>query len=176
MHTKVEKIVLVGFMGTGKSTVAKVLAKQLGFSVRELDAIIIERSGKSSISDIFDQMGETHFRDLESAACAEVSHDRSVVISTGGGVVGRPSNMERLTAEGGIVVFLRTSFDEILARDFELLNRPLFKNQHEARALFEQRTPLYLTWANLTIDTDTKSIEDICAEILSSLHNQERKK
>lgn len=175
MQTKVDKIILVGFMGTGKSTVAKALAKHLRFSVRELDAIIIERSGKSSISDIFDQMGEQYFRDLESAACAEVAHERSVVISTGGGVVGRPSNMERLTAKGGIVVFLRTSFEEILARDFGLLDRPLFKNQHKARDLYEQRAPLYLMWANLTVDTDTKSVEEICTEILSAFKSLNRK-
>jgi shikimate kinase len=172
MNTTTDRLILIGFMGTGKSTVANALAQRLGFSVRELDALIVERSGRVSIPDIFEHDGETHFRHLETEVCVALRQDRSVVISTGGGVIGRDTNMENLTAEGGIVIFLRTSFEEILTRSADLHDRPLFKNGHQARDLYERRAPVYLRWANLVVDTDGKSVEEICSEILSSLQSR----
>lgn len=171
MSTNSDRLILIGFMGTGKSTVAKALAKHLGFSVKELDALIIERSGRASIPDMFEHDGEAHFRNLETEVCAAIGHERSVVISTGGGVIGRDINMKHLIADGGVVVFLRTSFQEILSRSADLHDRPLFKNGHQARELYERRAPVYLRWANLVVDTDGKSIEEICSEILSSLQS-----
>lgn len=156
-------------MGTGKSTVAQALAARLRFALRELDALIIERSGRASIPDIFERDGEPRFRDLETEVCSAMRHEHSVVISTGGGVVGRDINMKHLTAEGGVVIFLRTSFEEILARSSELSDRPLFRKGLQARELFELRAPVYLSWANLVVDTDAKSVEEICSAILSSL-------
>jgi shikimate kinase len=167
-----DRLILIGFMGTGKSTVAEALAEHLGFSVRELDALIVERSGRASIPAIFEHEGETHFRNLETEVCVALRHDRSVIISTGGGVIGRDTNMENLTAEGGTVIFLRTTFEKILTRSADLHDRPLFKNGHQARELYERRGPAYLRWANLVVDTDEKSIEEICSEILSSLQSQ----
>lgn len=172
MDTTSDRVILIGFMGTGKSTVAKALAERLGFSVKELDALIVERSGRTSIPEIFDHDGEPHFRNLETEVCAAIRHERSVIISTGGGVIGRDLNMEHLTADGGIVVFLRTSLEGIVARSAELLDRPLFRNGHQARELFERRAPVYHRWANLVVDTDGKSIEEICSEILSSLQSR----
>ncbi len=172
MGTNSDRVILIGFMGTGKSTVAKALAKQLGFSVQELDTLIIERSGRASISDIFEHDGEPHFRNLETEVCAATSKERSVVISTGGGVIGRDVNMEHLTACGGVVIFLKTPFESIIARSADLLNRPLFRDGHQAQELFDRRTPVYLRWANLVVETDGKSIEEVCSEILSSLQSR----
>jgi shikimate kinase len=172
MHRHPDRFILIGFMGTGKSSVAQALAALLGFSVRELDAMIVERSGRASIPDIFEHEGEPRFRDLESEVCAAVQHERSVVVSTGGGVIGREINMQHLTTEGSVVVFLRTSFDQILARSGELHDRPLFRNGQQARELFERRAPLYIQWSNLVIDTDAKSVEEICSEILSSIQSR----
>ncbi len=172
MGTNSDRVILIGFMGTGKSTVAKALAERLGFSVKELDALIIARSGRASIPDIFEHDGETHFRNLETEVCSAIEHERSVVISTGGGVIGRDTNMEHLTAEGSVVIFLRTSFEEILARSADLHDRPLFRNGRQARELYERRAPVYLKWADLVVDTDGKSIEEICSEILSSLQSR----
>jgi shikimate kinase len=172
MRALPNKIILIGFMGTGKSTIARALAAQLGFSVMELDTLIVERSGRASIPEIFAHEGEVHFRDLESDVCAATRLMRSIVVSTGGGVIGRELNLEHLTAEGGLVIFLKTSFEEIVARNIDIEDRPLFRNREQARELFERRAPTYVQWADIVIDTDRKSVEEICSELLSSIQSR----
>ena len=161
------KVVLIGFMASGKSTVAARLASLLGVPVREMDDLIIARSSLPSIPAIFEQHGEPFFRNLESAVAASLRTEQDVVISTGGGVISRPENMDHLSAGGAVVVFLRSSFETAEARSAGLGGRPLFRDGKRARALFEERAPLYARWADITIDTDSRTIDDICAQIAS---------
>jgi shikimate kinase len=163
------KVVLIGFMASGKSTIAKRLAELLAFSVTEIDSLIVQRAGGVSISEIFERHGEDYFRDLESAVCASLVDVQGVVISTGGGVITRDTNLPLLKANGGTVVFLRSNFETIAARHADLSTRPLFRSIARARELFEQRAPTYHAWADLIVDTDGKEIEQVCSEIYSAL-------
>lgn len=163
------KIILIGFMGSGKSTVAEQLAPRLGYTGREMDSIIVERSGLSSIPEIFEKHGEPFFRTIESQVAQDLRNVTTAVVSTGGGVVTNPSNIENLRANGGLVIFLRTTFETICGRVTDISSRPLFRDGVQARALFEQRASVYEGHADLIIDTDRKTAEDICSEILSHL-------
>ena len=145
------------------------LASRLNLPIHEMDSLIVERSKLASIPEIFELHGEPFFRDLESEVAEALASHGSCVISTGGGVVGRPHNMERLTAHGGVVVFLRTSFDTVSTRNEGLETRPLFKDGKRARALFNERTPLYERWATIVVDTDNRSVDEVCSEIISRL-------
>lgn len=163
------KIILIGFMGAGKSTVATRLSARLGVPVREMDESIVARSKLSSIPEIFEKHGEPFFRDLESEVAESLAQERNVVVSTGGGVIGRPRNMELLRQNGGLVIYLRSSFSTVEARNAGLETRPLFKDSTKAKQLFAARVPIYEQWADITIDTDGKLPEEVCSEIASRL-------
>jgi shikimate kinase/3-dehydroquinate synthase len=122
-------IVLTGFMGTGKSTVGKEVAAQLGRPFLDLDELIADRAGKS-IADIFAQDGEPAFRSLEAQVCKEVREPGGQVIAAGGGAVLKPANREALAA-GGTVICLQAT-PEVIARRLAGGNgRPLL-NEHDA--------------------------------------------
>lgn len=168
------KVILIGFMGAGKSCVAARIAALLGVSAIEMDDLAIARSGLKSIPEMFEVHGEVFFRNLESEVAESLSGEHNAVISTGGGVIGRPENMQRLRACGGIVVFLRSSFETVQRRNAGLDTRPLFRDGTKARELFEARAPVYEQWADITVDTDNKALEQVCAEILLQLPSLSR--
>lgn len=156
-------------MGSGKSTVAQQLAPRLGYAGWEMDSLIVERSGLASVPEIFDTRGEPFFRALESQVAEELQDASAAVISTGGGVITNPSNMANLRANNGVVVFLRTKFETICDRLTDISSRPLFRDGVEARSLFAQRASIYESHADIVIDTDNKTTDDVCLEILSLL-------
>lgn len=162
-------VVLTGFMGCGKSSVGRVLAASLGFSLVDLDAKIVAEAGKT-IHEIFAERGESGFRVLESECLErELLKDR-VVIACGGGVVISAAN-RRLMRELGFVVNLTASFTTILARLKDATDRPLFCGEDasdRALELMKQREPYYQE-ADIRIDTDCKSVEDVAAEIQNLL-------
>jgi len=159
------KIVLIGFMGSGKTTVAKILAKKLGLEVIEMDDLIIKKAGKS-INQIFIKDGEARFRELESQIATDQKNKENIVISTGGGVVINAENIKNLKVNGKII-FLKTSFLEIKKRLINIEDRPLFKNKRSAEKLFKFRQKLYEKNADLIVNTDRRSVEDIAYEIIS---------
>lgn len=163
------KIALIGFMGSGKSSVAPLLAAALSYSHVDVDKEIISRSGLPSIPDIFTTHGETFFRDLEAAVSESLTDAEGVVISTGGGIIGRPSNISNLKRNNGTIVFLRAQFDTVTARISDFASRPLFRDIARARALFVERQPIYNQYADIVIDTDEKSPEQVCDEIMRTL-------
>jgi shikimate kinase len=165
------KVVLIGFMGSGKSTVATRLGELLKLPVCEMDAEIVGRSGLASIPEIFEKRGEQHFRDLEAEVAQGLAQASDIIISTGGGVIGRAGNMESLKASGGVIVFLRSSFETVRARNEGLETRPLFRDGAKALDLFGQRAPLYARWADIMLDTDSRTVSDLCAEIISRLES-----
>lgn len=148
------KLMLIGFMGSGKSTVSKLVAKALGLKVIELDDLILERSGRKSIQEIFDRDGESRFRDIEEAVARSLSEARGVVISCGGGIVGREQNITALKQNRGIVVLLEAAFTTIVGRLGEDSSRPLFQDRAAAEKLYESRNSLYKKYADYTIITD----------------------
>lgn len=163
------KVALIGFMGSGKSSVAPLLATELGYRLVDVDSEIISRSGLASIADIFSAHGELFFRDLEAAVAESLTDSAYVVVSTGGGIIGRPSNIEHLKRNGGAIIFLRTRFETVTARISDFASRPLFRDIDRARALYTERQPFYKEYADLVVDTDDKSPEQVCDEIAAML-------
>lgn len=164
-----KNIILVGFMGTGKSTVAAELVRRGHYHLIDLDAEIERRTGMK-IQEIFRQQGESAFRDLESLALSELCGGEGLVVATGGGILGRPENRELIQSVGR-VVYLRTAFTTIQSRLKLSRERPLVKEQPDwnaLEALLLSRTPFYEA-ADLIIDTNNKNPEEIATEILQRL-------
>ncbi len=160
-----KNIVLVGFMGTGKSCVGQILARQLDWQFIDLDEQVEQAVGMS-IADYFERFGEAAFRDQESAAVAAVAAKSQVVLATGGGVVLRQQNIDRLKATG-MMVCLSASENEIVARTQgdrlrPLLNRP--DRLQVIRDLLAVRQPQYRQ-ADYWIETDGKSLVEVAATI-----------
>jgi shikimate kinase len=160
-------------MGSGKSSVGKRLAKRLGWPFVDADAVIVESAGKS-INAIFADEGEPAFRALESACLERVLGQGRGVIATGGGVVVAQANRE-LMARHGIVVNLKVSLTQVLQRLGSATDRPLYAGRDAAEAvgaLMAEREQFYSA-ADIRIDTDGKSVEDVAAEILRFLKGLE---
>jgi len=153
-------VVLIGFMGTGKTAVGRMIAARLGCPFIDTDTLIEERAGRS-IPRIFTDEGEEAFRRLEAGVVAEVGERDGVVIATGGGVVLRPENMANLR-RAGVIVALNAEPAAILARVGEGAGRPLLGEDPEARVrrLLAERTPLYRD-ADLVVDTSALSLEEV---------------
>ena len=164
-----KNIILVGFMGTGKSTVAVELVKRGNHRLLDLDAEIERQSGLS-IREIFRQHGESFFRDLETSSLAELCFQNGLVVATGGGIVCRPENRELLRSIG-FVVYLRATFPELQKRLRSSTDRPLIKEDpdwHALEVLFQSRSPFYET-ADFIVDTDNKNPKILASEILQRL-------
>lgn len=147
-------------MGAGKSSVAQMLGKKLNMKVIEMDEMILQISGRKSISDIFSLDGENKFRLLEQQIARQISNEENIIVSTGGGVVMNKINIDNLK-ENGKIVFLKTSFLEIKKRLKNISDRPLFKNKIKAEKLFVSRQKLYEESADLVINTDGKSVDEV---------------
>jgi shikimate kinase len=162
-------IFLTGLMGSGKSSVATVLARSLCLPLVDLDAMICKEAGKS-INEIFADEGESAFRSLESACLNRAASFSPSVIATGGGVVIAESN-RRLMHEKGIIINLTAPLALILERLSGATDRPLYSDQDaekRIRTLMEEREQFYAD-ADIRIDTDGKSVEDVAAYILKVL-------
>lgn len=159
-------IYLIGFMGSGKSTVGRELAKTLSKSYIDIDDYI-ETKHQEKISNIFKTKSEDIFRDYETHALKEVStYD---VVSTGGGIVEKKKNLITMK-NTGVVVFLHTSFEEVSSRLKNDIDRPLWdSNRDDKINLFNRRIPLYESYADYIIKTDNKSIEEIVEEISNDI-------
>ena len=161
-------VVLVGPMGAGKSTVAGLLAEAYGVTARDTDADVEAAEGRS-ISDIFVDSGEDHFRDLERAAVAEALATHDGVLALGGGAVLDPTTRELLADHR--VVFLRVGLSEAVKRVGLGIGRPLLLGNIRSRikALLDERTPVYASVADFSVDTDERSPQDVADEIRKAL-------
>lgn len=165
-NLKPRNIVLVGFMGTGKSSVGKKLAKRLGMKFVDMDTIIEERAGKP-IPRIFAEDGEPQFRAMERALAEELSHKHGLVIACGGGVVLNPDNI-RNYSRTGLVVCLNATPEVIFERTSKANNRPLLEEQdrmQRIKDLLAKRKALYAAIPH-QVDTTTLSTEEVAQAIL----------
>ena len=159
-------IILVGFMGTGKTSVGQALSQRLEMPLIDTDDVI-ERDSGMIIADIFAQHGEPYFRELESAAVRKVSSLDNYVISTGGGVVLRDSNLEMLR-RNGVIFCLTATPEEIWRRVGHETHRPLLQTPDplgKIRQMLAARAPHYAR-ADYEIQTTGLSIEAIANKII----------
>ncbi|UJF35235.1 shikimate kinase [Paenibacillus hexagrammi] len=158
-------IVLVGFMGTGKSTIGKKLADQLGWNFQDSDAFV-EQQQQTSIADMFREQGEAFFRKLESQALENLLAGEGQVVATGGGAVLAEANRTCMLSNG-LVVALTATAEIIIQRVQSDQSRPLLQGNLEERVhtLMEQRRHAY-DFAHLTIDTSALSTDEIAAKII----------
>ena len=159
-------IVLVGFMGTGKTSVGQRLARRLGMTYVDTDDIIEQTAGRR-ITDIFNQHGELYFRELESDAVRKVSRLDNHVISTGGGVVLRAENLEFLKRNGVVFCLMATS-EEIWERVKHETHRPLLKAPNPVKKIHKmlKDREAYYALADCMIRTDGVPIERVADKII----------
>ena len=171
LQTPPKNIVLIGFMGSGKSTVGRELHHRLGYPLVDMDQVIEQRAGKP-ITTIFAEDGEEAFREMETRLLEEL-HDPSAarrIISTGGGVVGRQEN-RALLRHLGYVVWLHAPPEVILDRTSKNRDRPLLHTDNPAvriEELLATRQPLYAETAHLKIDTTGLDCKELATGILES--------
>lgn len=170
-HHPVRNIVLIGFMGCGKSTLGRILHQKIGYSHVDTDHLIEQEAGQS-IPDIFSSQGEESFRDQETCLLEQMVQQQCSrqIISTGGGMVIREKNRQ-LLRDLGFVVWLSCSPEEIFTRTSRTRDRPLLQCDDPMAAitnLLDQRTPLYKQTAHLKINTTELEFDEITCGILES--------
>lgn len=160
-----KNIVLIGMPGCGKTTLGKIISKNLELKFFDVDQCIEEKSGKL-IPQLFD-VSEEHFRSVESEVVHELSKEKTSVISTGGGVIKKSINIERLK-ENGVVIFIDRPVDNI-ASDVEVSTRPLLKDGvHKLYELFNERYGLYKKYCDIHVMNDS-CIEETVERIISMI-------
>ncbi len=169
-----QNIFLIGFMGTGKSTIAGEISRRLGMVQIEMDTAIAEKQGMS-INDIFKEYGEAYFRNLESDLLIELQKKKGMVVSCGGGAVLRSRNVQNMK-KGGKTVLLTASPETIYQRVKRNHDRPILNNNMTVEfisELMEKRRQSYESAADIIIETDGKSVSQICEEIIQRVYGNE---
>jgi shikimate kinase len=164
-----QNIILIGFMASGKSTVGREIASELGFEFVDTDDCIVSKDGRT-IPGIFAESGEAAFRRLESAALESLAGRRGLVISTGGGIVLDPRNRERLK-QLGFVAWLDAPEKDIVERVSRNRNRPLVQTENPAETvarLLRERRPRYAETADLALETGGRSVRDLARAIIDT--------
>lgn len=163
---KADKVYLVGFMGAGKTTVARALAKRLDWQVEDIDDRI-EKRERRDISTIFRQEGEPYFRTIEQQELIALLPARGTVIATGGGTIVDPVTREMMLRDGA-VIWLDAPFATILERVPLDGRRPLAADRIEMESLYNQRLMAY-SRAHLRVDAGRGSVEDMVEQIVDWL-------
>lgn len=165
---------LVGPMGAGKSTIGKHLARELNIEFYDTDQVIEERSG-ADIAWIYDVEGEEGFRRRERKIIDELSQRIGIVLATGGGAILDAENRNRLAARG-TVVYLHTTVEQQLKRTMRDKRRPELQNdnitEEEMRLLMEALDPLYREVADIIVETDSRTVRSVAAEVIRLLDEQ----
>ncbi len=167
MNTRGNSIVLIGFMGVGKSSVGRTLARMTGLPRFDTDELITKRL-KLTIPEIFETQGEQVFREAETGTLRELRDKAAAIIVTGGGIILSPENRE-LVRELGQVVYLAANEETLFQRISRRSNRPLLRTENPratATSLLEERVPLYREVADVEVDTSLLTHEEVAARIL----------
>ncbi len=157
----IDNIVIIGFMGSGKTTLGTMLSEYFEYEFIDTDDCI-EKNAGMSITEIFEKYGEEYFRELEENTIKNVSQKRSVIISTGGGVIKNKNNIDNLK-KNGIIIFLKANAEKIYNNTIDFDNRPLL-NTADRRGtiekLLEERTPLYEKYSDIIIDVSSMTVDE----------------
>ena len=165
-----QKIVLVGPMGAGKSTIGRLISKQLQLPFKDSDTVIEERSG-ADIPWIFDVEGERGFRQRETLVLRDLLEESPLVLATGGGIVLKEENRQ-LLKRADVVIYLSADLAHLVQRTEKDKKRPLLQvddPQAQLALLLEQRDPLYRQVATRIVTTDTRSPKLVAKEIVNNL-------
>ena len=164
-------IVLIGMRGSGKTTVGKILASKLGRELIEMDELITRKAG-FSIPDIVAKHGWGKFRDLEEELTGEVAGRDNIINASGGGVVTREKNIAKLK-KSGVLVWLQADIDTLVSRTGENTDRPPLvegrTRREDMEMTFKERKPLYQQAADLTINTENKTPEEVADLVINLL-------
>lgn len=160
-----KRVALIGFMGSGKSTVGRLLASEWGVPHIDTDTLVAVHAGQQSVGDAFTALGEAAFRSLESRVLADVVKADEAVISTGGGIVEPPGNQQLLS--GWRTIFLFAHLEAIMGRLSapEHAARPLLQDAAGAAQRYRDRLPRYRAWATDEIDTSALAPAEIVGKI-----------
>ncbi len=168
MNTENKKnIMLIGFMGAGKTTVSRELSKLTGKKEVDMDAYIVQKEGLS-INDIFEQHGEEYFRTIETKHLKEIQKNSGVIVSCGGGAVLKDENVN-IMKENGVIVLLTATPETTLSRVQNSKDRPILNgnmNLDFITELMNKRKDRYLSVADVIVKTDDRSVKAIAEEIL----------
>lgn len=165
-----KNILLIGFMGTGKSTVSRGLRKSTGMPEIDMDKYIVDKENMS-IADMFEKHGEEYFRKIETECLKEILENDGVIVSCGGGVVVKEENVTYMKDKGKIVLLTATP-ETVYERVKNSTDRPILNgnmNVEYIAELMEKRKERYLAVADIIIKTDGRKIEDIVEEIISKI-------
>ena len=162
-------VCLVGFMGSGKSTVAKLLRRQTGWPMIDLDKRITDATGLA-IAEIFARMGEPEFRRIETEqltrSLAEASAEQKpTILSLGGGTITQPQNLALLREHDAALIWLQCPIEELLHRCAQMNDRPLFRDEYSFRKLYQDRLPFY-EMADFRVNGDADPLR-VVEQILS---------
>jgi len=162
-------LILIGYRGTGKSTVGKILAERLGRELVSTDAEIIRRV-RLSVPDIVQRFGWDHFRDLESEVCRELAGKDELIIDSGGGAILRQQNVDCLK-KNGVLIWLTATVRTIADRIGGDTQRPSLTGTKsftdEVEEVLRERQPKYKAAANHMIETDGRSVTEVAEAILA---------
>jgi len=171
MHSKINNIILVGPMGSGKTTIGRRLSERLNLDFFDSDHEIINTTGVS-IDHIFDVEGEKGFRNRESDILKKLCNIPNIVLATGGGAVILEENRE-LMKKATLIIYLLSSVDQILRRTAKSKTRPLLEKSNNRRKtitnIVEARDPLYREVSSHIIDTNGKKLNEVIDEIIETL-------
>ena len=163
-------VALIGFMGTGKTTISNALSRITGFKEVDVDQYIVEKEGMA-IKDIFAENGEQYFRDLETQALRDLQEEKETIISCGGGAVLRDENVEILNTES-VIVQLKATPETVFERVKDHTHRPILNNDMSVRHITElmnQREPRYNSVADIQVNVDKGDRVETCYYILKEL-------
>jgi len=172
---QIENLALIGFMGTGKSSVGQLVAAQLHFGFVDTDELIQSRAGRT-IQEIFSQAVESVFRELEAQVVEELGRAQKMVISTGGGLAANAENLASLKAHA-LVVCLWASPDLILERVRGQTHRPLLQDPDplgKIRQLLSAREAFYRQ-ADVLVNTEQRSVKEVAQHVLHQFHLARRR-
>lgn len=167
-------IFFIGFMGVGKTTISSYLSKILNKKEIEIDKYISQQENMA-ISQIFEKYGEKYFRDCETEVLKSLNNKNNTIVSCGGGIVLREENVNLMKRQGKIILLTasaKTIFERVRYND----DRPILNNNMSVEfisSLMKKREEKYLNAADIIIDTDNKSIIEVCKEIILSLNKMD---
>lgn len=167
-----KNIILIGFMGCGKSTIGRGLSGELGYEFLDTDTKI-QNDMAMSINDIFENYGEAYFRKIERNLCKVAALNSNMVIATGGGIIKNQSNIDTLKTNG-VFIYLKNTPEKIYRNIKYDTSRPLLNvdnKEEKIKELLAERTPLYESCADITVDVSELKIDESIKKIVDIVKN-----